>query len=164
MASISTSIPVNALASWAIRLGQEHAGAGDDAVVAQCRDRGTVGLGSFLRRRRAVDVIRNDAHPAPPSRPVDVFRIPLSYLNPTLRIDRQLAEALRHLADRRAVQQKSAGSRSGSTMARILRLYPHELSGGMRQRVLIAMALAPDPQIWSPMSRRPRSTPRSSTR
>jgi ABC-type dipeptide/oligopeptide/nickel transport system ATPase component len=79
-----------------------------------------------------------------------VFQDPLSYLNPTLRIDRQLTEALRHLSDRRAVQQKSAELLQQVGLddsARILRLYPHELSGGMRQRVLIAMALAPDPQI-----------------
>jgi len=79
-----------------------------------------------------------------------VFQAPLSYLNPTLRIDRQLAEALRHLPDRRAVQQKSEDLLRQVGLddtARILRLYPHELSGGMRQRVMIAMALAPDPQM-----------------
>jgi ABC-type dipeptide/oligopeptide/nickel transport system ATPase component len=79
-----------------------------------------------------------------------VFQDPLSYLNPTLRIDRQLGEALRHLPDRNAVREKSAELLAQVGLddtARILRLYPHELSGGMRQRVLIAMALAPDPQV-----------------
>jgi ABC-type dipeptide/oligopeptide/nickel transport system ATPase component len=79
-----------------------------------------------------------------------VFQDPLSYLNPTLRIDRQMGEALRHLADKRAVHEKSIELLRQVGLAdadRVLRLYPHELSGGMRQRVLIAMALAPDPQI-----------------
>ncbi|MBL6618274.1 MAG: ABC transporter ATP-binding protein [Reyranella sp.] len=79
-----------------------------------------------------------------------VFQDPLSYLNPTLRIDRQIAEALRHLPSAQAVRKRSAELLRQVGLddpARILRLYPHELSGGMRQRVLIAMALAPDPQI-----------------
>ena len=79
-----------------------------------------------------------------------VFQDPLSYLNPTLRIDRQMGEALRHLGDKRAVREKSIELLQQVGLAdadRVLRLYPHELSGGMRQRVLIAMALAPDPQI-----------------
>ena len=81
-----------------------------------------------------------------------VFQEPMTSLNPVLTIGRQVTEALelhlrmdRQAANRRAVELlemvgiPEAGSR--------LNDYPHQFSGGMRQRVMIAMALSCNPKL-----------------
>ncbi|SDL89825.1 dipeptide ABC transporter ATP-binding protein [Microbacterium azadirachtae] len=77
---------------------------------------------------------------------------PTVSLNPVQRIGTQVAEVLRvhGLADRRDAAQRAvqALERAGLPDAALrARQYPHELSGGMRQRVLIAIAIAADPQL-----------------
>ncbi|MDO9711594.1 dipeptide/oligopeptide/nickel ABC transporter permease/ATP-binding protein [Paracraurococcus lichenis] len=81
-----------------------------------------------------------------------VFQDPMSSLNPVHRIGEQVAEAIR--AHRR-VSAKEAASRAVALLRRVgiadperrARAWPHELSGGMRQRVMIAMAVANDPAL-----------------
>jgi oligopeptide/dipeptide ABC transporter ATP-binding protein len=81
-----------------------------------------------------------------------IFQEPMTSLNPVLTIGRQLTETLEtHLgmtsaqAEARAVELLSlVGITDG---ARRLRQYPHQFSGGMRQRIMIAMALSCDPAL-----------------
>jgi peptide/nickel transport system ATP-binding protein len=77
---------------------------------------------------------------------------PMVALNPTLRIGTQVAEAVRErgVVDRRrlSVEVVETLERAGLDNAVLrARQYPHELSGGMRQRVLIAIALAGQPRL-----------------
>jgi peptide/nickel transport system ATP-binding protein/oligopeptide transport system ATP-binding protein len=81
-----------------------------------------------------------------------VFQDPMSSLNPVLSIGRQLTEPLETHLDMtpRAAQRRAAELLDLVRIpdpGRQLRHYPHELSGGMRQRVMIAMALSCNPRL-----------------
>jgi oligopeptide/dipeptide ABC transporter ATP-binding protein len=81
-----------------------------------------------------------------------VFQEPMTFLNPVFTVGEQVAEVLRqhrHLSYREArAEAVGALGRVGLADAgRRFDQYPHELSGGLRQRVLIAMALACGPEL-----------------
>lgn len=81
-----------------------------------------------------------------------VFQDAASALNPVLTIGQQLGEAVRasHRLDPKAVRQRCVALLRDVNIAdpeRRLDMYPHQFSGGMKQRIVIAIALAQDPEL-----------------
>ncbi len=81
-----------------------------------------------------------------------IFQEPMSSLNPAMRIDKQMIEGIRLHTNMSKEEARKHASKMLSQVGipdpeRVLKNYPHQLSGGMSQRVMIAMAMSCNPQM-----------------
>jgi oligopeptide/dipeptide ABC transporter ATP-binding protein len=111
---------------------------------------------AFLNASDSRDILKSSPEELRAIRGRDIamiFQEPMTALNPVLRVGDQIAEAIRihePKVSEKEIQRRVLASLERAALpdpARRARQYPHQLSGGLRQRVMIAMALAANPHI-----------------
>lgn len=152
---------VNGL-SFEIRAGEVlgligESGAGKSitgsAIIRLLHAPGQISGGEIFLKEQRIDALPDKAFAALRGKKIGtVFQDPLSSLNPLYTIGRQLIETIRsHFP----LSQSAARERAIELLNEVgildaerrLDAYPHEFSGGMRQRVVIALAIAADPEL-----------------
>ncbi len=123
------------------------------AILGLLPARGVTTSGSiFLNGQELLHAPERELQDVRGRRAAMIFQDPMTSLNPVLTVGRQITETIRR---HQPVTRSEALDRAAELLDRVgipearrrLKSYPHQLSGGMRQRVMIAIALACEPAL-----------------